>query len=86
MKQEILLDIEGARVVAERLLEAFESNYGIFEDTSGLLEFQIPDGVNELLRTGVTQNRNKQIPAFFLHHLGTHGVFRSSLNLCNVFP
>ena len=45
MKQALQLDLGRARVVAKRLLDAFENNHGIFEDTSGLLEFQIPVGV-----------------------------------------
>lgn len=45
MKYELRLNRERAGVVVTRLLDAFESNYGIFEDTSDLLEFQIPIGV-----------------------------------------
>jgi endonuclease III len=45
MKQPLELDAERAEIVVKRLLQAFESNYGIFEDTSDLLEFQIPTGV-----------------------------------------
>lgn len=45
MKQPLELYPERAELVVKRLLQAFENRYGIFEDTSDLLEFQIPAGV-----------------------------------------
>lgn len=45
MSPNLELDIERAEFVVRQLLREFEDNHGIFEDTSDLLEFQIPDGV-----------------------------------------
>jgi hypothetical protein len=45
MNQALQLDLDRAKIVVNRLLEAFETNYGIFEDISDLLEFQIPMSV-----------------------------------------
>ncbi|MCZ7673892.1 MAG: hypothetical protein M5U34_45590 [Chloroflexi bacterium] len=45
MKQPLEFYPERAELVVKRLLQAFERRYGIFENTSDLLEFQIPVGV-----------------------------------------
>jgi len=45
MKQPLELHPERAEIVVKQLLQAFENKYGIFDDTSDLLEFQIPLGV-----------------------------------------
>ena len=47
MKRPIELYPEKAEFVVKQLLRAFENQAGIFDDTSDLLEFQIPDGVEQ---------------------------------------